>query len=340
MAMLVRVMVALHLATSTAAEVALPPSDLEPLVLGFAQGFIAGNADLMTCGQTILVDFVNLKDAFVDFKKGITTMNITKVEGAVHELSTALKAIPGIKGACHPLEADLKALIAALKQLHGPKDIVDHILDHLVVGEKIFDELAAAVKAYKTGWDYLTAGENLGKALRGMLVGENQTTPQPPNPACMKATDVGLALGFISDNMDALNCSKWLVIEVGDFNQAVKDLVQGLKQMSMKDISNALRKFTDAIKDLKNPGAKAACKATETDLKTIFAVMEKITGPKNLVDHVMDNIAADGEQIFGEFAAAAHAHKNKQCTEAGRDMGMAFRRSLIGATTPNATIIV
>lgn len=155
----------------------MPHNSWEQVAVGLAQGFISDGPDFMECGMGMMGEGIHLQHALQDIKKGIQGMNKSYVEEAVHELDAAVNGSAAAKAKCKKLGADAKKIIGQLKKIHGPKDLVIHIVSNLFDdGEKIFGELAAAESAYKTGWDYMTAGTQLGMAFRRMLVGESNTT--------------------------------------------------------------------------------------------------------------------------------------------------------------------
>jgi len=154
----------------------MPPSALEPLAVGMASGFISDSPDVMACGISVMGEVNDLKTVVDDVKKGIMSRNMSEIEDALHEFKAAIDGSKAAKTTCKVVGADVTAIIQALRQIHGPKDLVIHIVDNLFDdGEPIFGELASAERAYKTGWDFMTAGQELGKAFRRMLVGEVRT---------------------------------------------------------------------------------------------------------------------------------------------------------------------
>lgn len=338
------VIVALRCAIASA-DVTIPPDAAKPLTVGFISGFISDKPDLMTCGMAAGGEVMELKQAAEHLEKALKSLNLTDVETALNETAGAVDNIPGTKATCGALKADLKALLAGIRKLHGPKGLIVHVLDNLVEdGVKIFDELEAADKAYKTGSDYMTAGKNLGMATRRMLVGEmNSTAPDGPViPGCRGAVLAGVATGFISDSPRFLNCSKALSHDLADFKQAAKALGEGLLHMNWTAVGSAIDELSGVIKEAQDsvPTCEASLKVTIKDIKAIVAGLKEIHGPKDLVMHILDNLFSDGENIFGELASAAASHKSKDCMDAGRYMGMAFRRTLVGEAKPNSTTLI
>lgn len=338
--------VALQCVAFAAAEVAMPPNASTPLAMGLVEGFISDSCtDVATCGNDFVTDFDTFKQAVEHLEGALKSMNLTEVEAAIHEFSDGVRAIPRDRAACKPLKADLKALVVALKKIHGPKDVILHILDNLVGdGEKIFDKLAAADKAYKTAGDYMTAGQNLGMAFRRMLLGELNATepPTPPIPGCKDAIAEGLATGFVSDSPLFVNCSKMLKHNAVELKQAKKDLAEGISSRNLTEVEGAVHEIFAIIREGREeiPTCKASLKTTEMDIKIIVDGLKKIHGPKDLLHHLMANLLDDGVKIFDELGAAADSHKNKQCMDAGRHMGMAFRRVLVGEASPSATVLI
>merc|ERR1712070_1296559 len=100
-------------------------------------------------------EVTDLKTAMEDLKKGIMGLNMTDIEDALSQVKAAIDGSKAAKTTCKVVGADVMAIIQALKQIHGPKDLVIHIVNNFFDdGEAIFGGLAAAVRDYKTGWDY------------------------------------------------------------------------------------------------------------------------------------------------------------------------------------------
>merc|ERR1711972_268149 len=80
------------------------------------------------------------------------------------------------KAAIGAVENDVKAIVAALKAIKGPKDLVLKIIDNIFDdSEDIFGELSAASKAFKAA-QYMGSGRQLGMAFHRMLVGKSNST--------------------------------------------------------------------------------------------------------------------------------------------------------------------
>jgi hypothetical protein len=325
-------------------EVALPPGSLEPLAIGFAQGFVSDNPDLQMCGMAVMSEVGEFKQAKTDLVKGIRTLNVTLVEVSLKEFSAAIHDIPEAEAPCKRIVADIMALLHAFKKIHGPEDLIIQVLHHLFGdGELIFGEISAAEHAFKTGWDFMTAGQQLGEAIRRILIGElpPMTTPAPVPPSRHDVMHmaVGVAVGFVSDSPELLKCGADLAVEGGDFEQAVMDLKQGIMHLNMTDIKEAIQNIEAAVKEasVAKPDCKAAGEVAKADVKAIVEAIKKIHGIEGLIDNIVHNLFADGEIIFGELAAAEHAHRTKDAIGSGRQLGMALRRCLVGAAHPNST---
>lgn len=158
----------------------MPPSAVEPLAIGLASGFISDSPDVMTCGMAVMGEVTDLKAAAEDLKKGIVGLNMTDIEAALNEIKAAIDGSKAAKTTCKVVGAEVTAIIQPLKQIHGAKDLVIHIVNNFFDdGEAIFGGLAAAERDYKTGWDFMGAGQDLGKVFRRMLVGEINATAPP-----------------------------------------------------------------------------------------------------------------------------------------------------------------
>merc|ERR1712060_288687 len=120
--------------------------------------------------------------------------------------------------------------------------------------------------------------------------------------------------------------------ESKEFEHAVKDLEMGVRHLNLTEVKDAVEEFEAFVKGAAPTKAtcKAAVSAVERDVKAIVAVLKQIKGPKDLVLKVVDNLFNDGEEIFGEISTASKSYRAGQYMGSGRDLGMAFRRMLVG----------
>merc|ERR1712226_1082216 len=111
----------------------------------------------------------------------------------------------------------------------------------------------------------------------------------------------------------------------------------GVRHLNLTEVKEAVEEFEAFVKGAAPTKAtcKAAVSAVERDVKAIVAVLEQIKGPKDLVLKVVDNLFGDGEEIFGDLSTSSKSYRAGQYMGSGRDLGMAFRRMLIGK--PNVT---
>lgn len=143
------------------------------ILAGLAVGFVSDrSSDLVMCGMGMIGEVNELKQAVKDLEEAWKGKNITDVVEAVHAFGDVVNKAPGAKETCKVDMTDLKSILRVLKEHHKPKDI----LSNLVNDEKnISGAIMAAEKDYKSG-DFVDAGDQLGMALRKMLVGEAAPT--------------------------------------------------------------------------------------------------------------------------------------------------------------------
>merc|ERR1712087_1039580 len=70
------------------------------------------------------------------------------------------------------------------------------------------------------------------------------------------------------------------------------------------------------------------------NVKAIISAILKFKGPKDAVIHIVDNLFADGETIFEELGEAGKEYKEAKYMGSGHNLGMAFRRILVGNGVP------
>merc|ERR1712241_1111428 len=188
------------------------------------------------------------------------------------------------------------------------------------------------------GRDYMTAGQQLGMSVRRMIIGEggSSPTPSPAPPAAKLEMFEGVAIGFISDNLDFSHCSMDVRKESEQFAHAVKDFEHGLRHLDLTELKEAVNEFEVFVKGAASTRetCKSAVVAVENDVKAIVSALKSIHGPEDLVLKIVDHIFEDSEDIFGELSAASKAYRLAEYVGSGRQLGMAFRRMLVGATAP------
>jgi hypothetical protein len=321
-----------------------PTVNFKQLAVGIASGFISDKQVLMMCAMGAADEVAQFKIALVNLEKAVTTMpvNITKIEMAVDGVEEAAQAIPIFSDACKPLGAALQDLHRAFRRLHGPPNTMVDVLDHLVDGgDMIYAELAEADKYYKSGLNYISAGENLGMAFRRMLVGElnSSSVPHDVSPACGDDIAEGMGVGFLSDSLEFANCSMHMKADEKDAFYAFLKLQDALVHMDGERIEKAVEGLDSVME--KAMGTKQECKdaidAAEDNMYEIQKELKGLHGPGDLAMHMLHNLMTDNQNISAELAKAAEAHKKRDCMAAGREMGMAFRRTLVGETHARMT---
>merc|ERR1711879_212908 len=148
----------------------------------------------------------------------------------------------------------------------------------------------------------------------------------------------GVAVGFISDNKEFLNCSIDLKDESADFKLAVKDFETGLRHFNVTEVIAAVKEFETLVKGAAatKDTRKAAVLAVGHDVNEIIDVLKHIKGPEDLVLKIINNMFADSEEIFGDLSTADKVYRSPQYMVSGRELGMALRHILIGR--PNVTV--
>merc|ERR1712190_271275 len=122
--------------------------------------------------------------AVKELEKGVRHLNLTEVKEAVEEFQAFVKGAAPTKATCKAavsaVEHDVKAIVAVLEQIKGPKDLVLKVVDNLFGdGEEIFGDFSIASKSYRAG-QYMGSGRGLGMAFRRMLVGKANVTRSNP----------------------------------------------------------------------------------------------------------------------------------------------------------------
>jgi len=154
-----------------------------------------------------------------------------------------------------------------------------------------------------------------------------------PIPGCKKSIYEGMAIGFLLDFIDLDKCSADLKEDKGDAKKALKDFSEAILHLNIKAAEAAIQEFKHVLQEA--PGTTQECKTaletTKTDDLDILKKLKAMHGLKDLAEHMLHNLLHDSE-IFSDLQKAADFHKKRDCMGAGREMGMAFRRTLVGPT--------
>merc|ERR1712190_509131 len=120
------------------------------------------------------------------------------------------------------------------------------------------------------------------------------------------------------------------------FKVAMEELVDGIKHFNFTIIEDAVEKFAAIPKKAEHAveECKDVPKIIVTNVKAIISAIRKFKGPKDAVIHIVDNLFADGETIFEELGEAGKDYKETKYMGSGHNLGMAFRRILVGNAVP------
>jgi len=136
------------------------------IAAGLVEGFI-GAPDVQACIQKTVTEIGDVKEAIQDLEK----KTATDVLNGLKLLVEAFKELPADLTACKAVEADVKEIIAAFKQIHSPTSFAYHAGKDLVVNhEDIFHEIEAAIADYKAQ-KWLDFGVQVGTALHKLIIG-------------------------------------------------------------------------------------------------------------------------------------------------------------------------
>jgi len=327
------VAVAFCLASSS---VALSPLAEGELALGVVEGFVSDSLDLTACISSIGVGVAGeVVTAEKEITAGFSHLNMSEIESGLLAVQQAMKKIPAAEASCKKVLHDVEAIVVQIKKLHGPEAMLDQIVHNLLTdGTKIFNEISKMANWMQLG-GYMDAGQQLGMALRKTLVGEtapnppNGSTPSPPRPkGSWKLVALGAAVGFVSDDWSFVGCGMGAKDVFSGLPQAGKDFIQGLKHLNMTEIAAGIKLIQAAIKAA--PGAEATCKAMMHQVEATINVIKQYHGLEDAIDHIVHNVLSDAEMIFAELSQMEANGKDGDYMNAGVQMGMAFRRMLVG----------
>mmetsp|Transcript_73153 Transcript_73153/g.174330 ORF Transcript_73153/g.174330 Transcript_73153/m.174330 type:complete len:525 (+) Transcript_73153:106-1680(+) len=165
-------MAAWRLTVFLAAAAAVGAAGAKPsgLVEGVLEGFISDRADLKQCIEASEKPINDLEEALKDLKD-------KDISDGLQEAGKAISALGMVLQTCDAPEEDVKEIREALKQIHGPHDLVRHGAKNLMqYHDDIVQEMEASHKACKSQ-RFEECGRQLGMALRRIVVGEGSPAP-------------------------------------------------------------------------------------------------------------------------------------------------------------------
>lgn len=115
---------------------------------------------------------------------------------------------------------------------------------------------------------------------------------------------------------------------------ALQDIKAGIKARNLSEIATGLAAVGQAIKDSHQVGAQ--CSGAESDEHHIKDITKNIKGVQDLIHHVRDDIAKDGDDLIGkEFEMTMQALAKKDDGGFGQHLGMLLHRIFIEPKFPN-----
>jgi len=156
----------LFLSFAVCSRASSPAETAGEIAAGLVEGFI-GAPDVQACIQKTVTTIGDVKEAIQDLEKKTPT----DVLKGLKLLVEAFKELPADLTACKAVEADVKEIIAAFKQIHSPASFAYHAGKDLIVNhEDIFHEIEAAIADYKAQ-KWLDFGVQVGTALHKLIIG-------------------------------------------------------------------------------------------------------------------------------------------------------------------------
>ena len=144
----------------------------EQVFMGLADAF--GIKLLPTCVQ----DSLRFEEGVVAALKLFEKKTVAGIKDGLQALSDALThTLPAAVKACDGTEAEIAAVVKALEAFGSPKSFIYHVGRDLIVnGVDIFKNIMGGIVAWR-GKQYFAFGENIGKALKDVLLGSDRSAP-------------------------------------------------------------------------------------------------------------------------------------------------------------------
>jgi cathepsin F len=154
---------------SQIAVASFPAKVAGEIAAGVVEGFI-GTKDVQDCIQKTVTEVGELEEAVQDLRNK-TAPSVLK---GLKLLVQAFQSLPADLRACKAVEADVKELINAFKQMSSPQAFAYHVGKDIVVNHAdIFHEIETAISDYDAQ-KWLDFGIQVGTALHKLIIGAAQ----------------------------------------------------------------------------------------------------------------------------------------------------------------------
>lgn len=309
----------------TGVEVARVDADVKIIAqvfLGVLQGFESqAIPSLDACIKDVDRAAKAFTAAFQDFEKGTWE----SVKNGLKELGQALDILADSMTICEAVPAEVKKVIAALKQLKDPKTFVWTAFKNLLVnGKEILAEMTAAHDNWKNQ-QYFACGQAVGHIVKKLLLGEHSLAIVHDEPTVKKVEQLfaGILMGFEHKALPHIDpCITEVVTAFNDFYAAFKLF----EQKTYDSVRQALVKIADGLNVLAN--AMETCKAVPEDVKKLVQIIKTLSNPKTLIWTVAKNLILNGKEIFGEINSAYTFWKNQEYFQSGEQIGFIISKLL------------
>ena len=214
--------------------------DFEQFSIGLLKGTIeTAVPDLMTCindAETLVQD---VEVAYGDFKKE----TFDGVKDGIEEIGTIVKAVATDINDCKTGIAAIETLVHIAEGVSSPWSFAYHVgKDLLLNGVDIYNDIDNAIKEYEAS-NYEGFGENVGKALASVFVGE-ATTGYTLSSAEIETILVAIVEGAIDQSVPSIDtCIKDITATANDIETAVADF----RKETLSSVEDGIKALGDAV---------------------------------------------------------------------------------------------
>lgn len=241
---------------------------------------------------------------------------------------------------CDPVHRDAVGALAAMKEIHGPKDLFSRIFHDLTSDvDNVESEADLSFKTWRAK-QYFEFGDHLGMLLHRLVIGRfpdgDVTTSEAsgdgigPSPAAISAFTIGFLGSILSDEPHLTQCVLGGLGVLTPFQHLVNDATEVIKHHNMSYV-------TPTLMDMANLCAavgpvKTMCNPALHDATEIHELMKDIHGLSGWIEHVKSDIDGDLRKIMlaSDRAFMAWRKEPRDYEKFGGHLGEALRRIVIG----------
>jgi len=303
------------------------PSDLNPNLVEFVEGFLVGVGsatnfdDLKAC-------LVDSEEIYADLDTGVSdilTKKIAEVKKGIALLGQAAQVVPTAAQACKAGDADLARLIQAVESFKNPAAFFYYVGKSLLINHvEVIHEIEGVVDADQAH-NYTGLGYWIGAAMDTILLNQKIFDAPQDNKTDLiefaRGFLIGISNASIFDNLKAC---------IADSEEIYTDIDNGVADIRTRnpdEVKQGIALLGQAAQIV--PNAAQLCQVSEVDMDKLFQLIESFKSPQSFIYYVGKSLLINHVEVKKEVEGAVNAYIAKNYTDLGFWVGKAMDTILL-----------